>query len=101
MALEVAGKTAVAADPSDGALDDPAFRQHDEFVFVAAADNLGLPLASVGNGSRHLRPWIARVTDDPLYEGEHAVRLGGLPPRFAGRIIVATNAHSASVRSEG
>jgi hypothetical protein len=36
VALEVAGETAVAADPADGALDDPALRQHDDPVDTAA-----------------------------------------------------------------
>lgn len=37
MSLEVAGEAAVAADPSNGALDDPSLRQHDKAVAVAAA----------------------------------------------------------------
>jgi hypothetical protein len=55
MPLEFAGQPTVAADPADGTLDDPSLRQHDEFVPVAAADNLDLPRAGAGDAGGHLR----------------------------------------------
>ena len=38
MALEVAGEAPVAADPGEGSLHDPPFRQDDEAVRVGALD---------------------------------------------------------------
>lgn len=89
MPLEVAGETAVATDPADGALDDPALRQHHEAVPVAAAHDLHLPPAGAGDGSGHLRPLIARVADDALDEREQPARLtqqrfGAVPVLHAG-----------------
>lgn len=75
MPLEVAGQTPVAADPSDGALDDPALGQDDEAVAVAAAHDLDLPLAGAGDGSGHLRPLVSGVADDALDEREQSPRL--------------------------
>ena len=75
MALEVAGEAAVAADPSDGAFDDPPLRKHDEFVLVAAAHDLDLPRAGARNGGRHLRSLITGIADDALNEWEHLARL--------------------------
>ena len=49
-----------------------ALRQHDEILLVAAADDLDLPRAGAGDGGGHLRPLIARVSDDALDEGEQA-----------------------------
>jgi hypothetical protein len=85
MALEVAGETAVAADPANGALDDPALRQHHEVMAVAAAHDLNLPCAGAGDGSGHLRPGIASVTDDALDEGEQSARL---PQQRLGAVAV-------------
>jgi len=42
-------KAAVATDPCDRALDDPALRQHDEAVSVAAAHDLDRPVPGAGN----------------------------------------------------
>ena len=47
MPLEVAGQTAVVADPAQRPFDDPALRQHDEAVLVAAADDLDPASSSV------------------------------------------------------
>ena len=60
----------MVADPADRLLDDPALREHDEAMLVAAADDLHLPRPGSLHGSRHLRPLIAGVADDPLDEGE-------------------------------
>jgi hypothetical protein len=75
MPFEVAGQATVAADPSDGSLNNPALRQHDKSVPVAAAHDLDLPGAGAGHGSRHLRSLIASVADDALDKGEQAPRL--------------------------
>jgi hypothetical protein len=45
-----------AADPSDGALDDPLLGQRDEAVAVAATHNLYLPRPGAGSGDGHLWP---------------------------------------------
>lgn len=75
MPLEVAGETAVAADPADGALEDPALRQHDEAVLVATAHDLDLLRAGARHGGGHLRSLIAGIADDALDEGEQPPRL--------------------------
>ena len=75
MSLEVARQAAVAADPGNGALHNPALRQHDEAVPVAPAHDLQGPGAGAGHGGRHLRSLVPGVADDPLEEGE-------LPPRL-------------------
>lgn len=75
MPLEVASEAAVAADPSYGALDDPALRQHDEFVLVVASDDLDLPTAGAGDGGGHLRPLMACIADDALDEWKQPARL--------------------------
>src|SRR6202035_5083050 len=49
IALEVAGQATVAADPGEGALDDPAFGQDNEAMGVAALDDLQGPRAGLGN----------------------------------------------------
>src|ERR687894_623939 len=61
VALVVSGEPAAAADPSEGALDDPALREDDEAVPVAAADDLKLPEASAGDGGFHLLPLVAGI----------------------------------------
>jgi hypothetical protein len=73
--LEVAGKTAVVADPAQRSLDNPALGQHDKAVSVAAAHDLDLPSACAGRGSRHLGPLVARITDNALDEREQTPRL--------------------------
>src|SRR5829696_2058098 len=62
--LVVACQPTTAADPGQGALHDPSFRQHDEPVPVAAAHDLKLPTAGAGDGGLHLLPLIAGVADD-------------------------------------
>ena len=54
MALVVSGEPAAAADPSEGALDDPALREDDEAVTVAAADDLKLLEAGAGDDGFYL-----------------------------------------------
>jgi len=73
--LEIAGQASVAADPAERALDDPALRQHDEAMPVAAAHDLDLPGPGAGDDSRHLRPLVAGIANDPLDEGEEPARL--------------------------
>ena len=89
MPLEIAGQPPVAADPSDGALHDPALWQHDEAMPVAAADDLHGPCAGASDGGGHLRPLIPCVTDDALDEGEKPAclpqqRLGAVTVLHAG-----------------
>jgi hypothetical protein len=75
VALEVAGQTAVVADPAQRALDDPALGQHDKAVLVTTAHDLDLPSACAGRGSRHLGTLIAGIADDALDEWEQTPRL--------------------------
>ena len=93
MALVVSGEPAAAADPSEGALDDPALREDDEAVPVAAADDLKLPEASAGDGGFHRLPLVAGVADDALDKGKAPPRLPEqrlrpVPVLHAGRVDV-------------
>ena len=49
VSLEVTGESAVAADPGEGALDDPSLGQDDEFVQLGALDDFELPRAGIGD----------------------------------------------------
>jgi len=66
VALEVSGQAAVAADPGEGALDDPALGQDDEAMGIAALDDLQGPRAGLGNDPGHLWPLVAGVGEDAL-----------------------------------
>jgi hypothetical protein len=72
IALEVAGQSAVAADPGQGSFDDPAFGQDDEAVQFIAFDDLQLPGAGLCDGGGRLRPLVAGVGEDAFDEREHA-----------------------------
>src|SRR5438067_9091626 len=72
VALEIARQTAIAADPGEGALDDPALGQHDEFVQLVALDDLQYPTTGAGSRSRGARSLIAGIGEDARNEGEEA-----------------------------
>src|SRR5256885_8635045 len=52
VALEIARQAAIAADPGQGAFDDPALGQDDEFVQFVALDDLEHPTTGAGSRSR-------------------------------------------------
>jgi hypothetical protein len=56
VSLEITREAAVAADPCDRVLDDPALRQHDKTMPVAATHDLDRPVSGTGDRSRHPRP---------------------------------------------
>ena len=85
MTLIVACQPTTAADPGQGALHDPSFRQHDEPVPFAAAHDLKLPTASAGDGGLHLLPLIAGVADDARDEREAP---SGLAEQSLGAVAV-------------
>src|SRR5436305_1004906 len=60
VALEIACQAAIAADPGQGAFDDPALGQDDEFVQFVALDDLDHPTPGVGSRSRDAWPLTAR-----------------------------------------
>jgi len=72
--LEVAGETAVAADPGKGALDNPALGQDDEAMEIGTLDDLQLPRPGLGDSRRRFLALIAGVSEDALDEREHAAR---------------------------
>ena len=82
VALEVAGQAAIAADPGEGALDDPAFGQDDEAVGVAAFDDLQSPRTGLGDNLGHLWPLVPGVGEDAFDEREG-------PPRGAQQVTRA------------
>jgi hypothetical protein len=72
VAFEVAGEAAVAANPSEGSLDDPALGQDDELVQFGALDDLHDPTARPHGGLHHPRSLITSVGEDALDEGKEA-----------------------------
>lgn len=85
MPIEVAGQPTVSADPADSALDNPALRQHDEAVTVAAVGNLDFPRAGTSDGGGHFGPqWPASPMRRPM-EGDslRACRSSGPGPSLS------------------
>lgn len=74
MTLEVFGETAATANPSQGALNDPAFGKNDEAMQFTAFDDLDPPRASLCSRRGDLRAPIAGIGEDTLDEGEQAAR---------------------------
>ena len=75
VALEVAREAAIAADPGEGALDDPSLGQDDEAVQIVALDDL--ELSSCRSWRRLLAIFgslIAGIGEDAFDEGEQAAR---------------------------
>jgi len=68
VALEVFGKTATAADPSEGALDDPSLGQNDEAMQLDAFDDLEFPGTGLGDRGGGFRRLIAGIGEDAFYE---------------------------------
>ena len=75
MALVVAAETPVAADPGQGALYDPALRQHDKAAEIRALDDLKRPGTGPLHQGGHVRSLVAAVPDDTLDEGKALARL--------------------------
>ena len=74
VALEVAGQAAVAADPGEGALDDPAFGQDDKAMGIAALDDLQGPGAGLGDHLGHFWPLVSGVGEDAFDKREGSPR---------------------------
>jgi len=72
--LEVSGQATVAADPGEGALDDPALGQDDEAMGIAALDDLQSPRAGPGDDVSHPWPLVAGVGEDAFDEREGSPR---------------------------
>src|SRR5579862_8181943 len=63
--LEVAGEPAVSADPSEGALDDPALGGDDEAGrAIGALDDLNAPAAGAAGGLSDARSLVSGVGED-------------------------------------
>jgi hypothetical protein len=74
VAFEVAGQTAVAADPGKGALDDPALGQHDKTMSIAALDDLQAPRASSGDELCRLWSLVTGIGENALDKREGSPR---------------------------
>ena len=74
IALEVAGEASIAADPRQGAFDDPAFGQDDEAVQLVALDDLEFPGAGLCDGAGRFHALIAGIGEDALDEREEVAR---------------------------
>src|SRR5881398_3451935 len=70
VSLEIARQAAIAADPGQGAFDDPALGQDDEFVQFIALDDLKHPTTGAGSRSRGAGSLIAGIGEDALDEGK-------------------------------
>lgn len=74
MTLEVFGETAAAADPSQGALDDPTVGKNDEAMQLVTFDDLQFPGAGLGDGCGCFPSLVAGIGEDALDEGKKATR---------------------------
>lgn len=74
MTFEVFGEAATAADPGEGAFDDPAFGKNDEAMQLAALDDLDRPRAGPDQGGGELGSLVAGVGKDAFDEGEQSAR---------------------------
>ena len=73
IALEIAGQTAIAADPSQSSLDHPSLWQDNKSLgFVGSFDDLDLPVAGFCSGGPNARPLIASVGVDTFDEGKQS-----------------------------
>ena len=70
--LKVFGKAAAGTNPSEGALDDPAFREDDEAMHFVALDDLQRPGAGLGDGVSRLCALIAGIGKDTFNKGVHS-----------------------------
>src|ERR1051325_8485509 len=90
---EVAGETAIAADPGKGALHNPAFGQHDKTMGVTALYDLDRPRSSSGGERGQLRPLVTAISEDAIDKWKPASRLaqhraGTIAILHAGRMHV-------------
>ena len=74
VALEVFGETPTAADPGEGALDDPALGQQLEASGIRSLHDLQLPSLRMCNDASHLVATVAAVGEDALDKGEEPAR---------------------------
>ncbi len=66
IALEVFGQAATAADPGEGAFDDPALWDDDEAMWFGALDDLELPSSGLRDvGGQALAP-VVGIAEDAL-----------------------------------
>jgi len=72
--LEIAGEPSVAANPSEGSLDNPSLGQDDETMQLIALDDLKCPGAGLGDGRGGLGSLVAGISEDALDEGKEAAR---------------------------
>jgi len=74
VAFEVACQASIATDPRQRSFDDPAFRQDDEVMSLAALDDLERPASCVGDRGCRLRSLISGIGEDARDEGEETPR---------------------------
>ena len=75
VALEIAGETAIAANPGEGALDNPAFGQHDEAMGVTTLYDLDRPGSRGGGERTQFRPLVATISKDAFDKRKASSRL--------------------------
>jgi len=73
IALEIAGQTAIAADPGQSSLDQPSLWQDSKSPgFVGSFDDLDFPVAGFCSSGPNARPLIACVGIDTFDEGKQS-----------------------------
>lgn len=96
IALEIARQAAVAADPGEGALDDPSLRQDDEAVTVAALDDFDFPRAGPRDGAGHLRALVPGIGEYPFDEWKAAAHA----PQQIARAVAILNVGGKNAYAE-
>jgi hypothetical protein len=91
VSLVVAAEAAVAADPSQRPLHDPALGQDHEMMEIRTLDDLQRPQPGPCDDGLHLRSLVAAIADDALDEREAPTRL---PQERLGAVAVL---HAAGV----
>jgi hypothetical protein len=71
IALEIARKSSVAADPGEGSLDNPSLGQDDEAMQIIALDDLKCPGAGLGDGRGGLGFLVAAALVGSLKPDSH------------------------------
>jgi hypothetical protein len=70
ISLEFARQAAIATDPCQRPLDDPALGQDNEFAQFVALDDVDYRVARAGCGSCRARSLIAGIGEDAFDEGK-------------------------------
>jgi hypothetical protein len=74
VSFEIAGQTAIAADPGECSFNDPSFWQHHETMQIGTFDDLDFPAPGCSHDVRHFWPLISCIGEYALDEWKPATR---------------------------